>query len=123
MRVACIRLEDGRTQNGQSDGWLRVGDEYTVLALETDIRGPRAEDRAVFRIADKRGGAPGLLGAYLFRVVDGRLPTAWHAIVNERGNLEIGPEAWLEPGYWERFFDSDPDAKREFEQAAQDIGC
>jgi hypothetical protein len=121
MRVVCMRLEDGRTGDGESDGWLSVGEQYVVLAIETDVRSQKSADRVAFRIGDKRGGAPGLLSASLFGVLDGALPGVWRAVVNERGNLEIGPTAWLRPGYWERLFDSDPEAMRDFDAGVREI--
>jgi hypothetical protein len=36
--------------------------------------------------------------------------------IREGGVVELGPPSWLEPGFWERYFDRDPDTISQFQR-------
>jgi hypothetical protein len=51
----------------------------------------------------------------MFTTVDERIPPNWVVRARDDGILKLAPAAWLEPGFWERYFDLDPEAIATFE--------
>lgn len=104
MRVRCKFIINPATgEREQESSWIRVGREYVVLGVEA------VPGRGVsFRIEDAEQGSSSMWNSEMFDVVDPALPKSWVAQVDGRGTLFLEPEAWLEDGYWERFFDRDP---------------
>ncbi|WP_132156336.1 hypothetical protein [Kribbella antiqua] len=52
----------------------------------------------------------------MFETVDHSMPSNWGAKVSGEGFLSIGPQNWLEDGFWERYFDDDARAVNLFER-------
>ena len=103
-----VRRDPGR--------WLQPGVAYTVLAIEASGRGHQE-----YRVAAEIQGTPALFDARLFEIVDGRLPPNWMATADGE-RLEFQPAAWAGAGFWERFFDGDPDASRAYHEEVDKIG-
>jgi len=90
--------------------WLRAGAEYAVQAIYFD------PDQGVrYRIISDDAATPALFVASAFTVIDGRIPESWRAHAYSGGSFVVGPVAWQEPGFWERLFDGDTEARRLFD--------
>jgi hypothetical protein len=51
------------------------------------------------------------------RIIDGTMPDHWVAFRDEEsGSFKIGPEPWHEAEFWVRYFDSDEEACRAYEE-------
>lgn len=63
---------------------------------------------------------PALFQTDIFEVVSSVIPPSWIVVSPKPGLLDVGPEPWTRPGFWERYFDQDPEAvaifKRERER-------
>jgi hypothetical protein len=70
-------------------------------------------------IADEQT-TPALFDLSDFEVVDGILPSNWIADSSDE-TFELTPKSWTEPGFWERFFDGDPEALNTFRNERQTI--
>lgn len=109
MRVRCVRIVSPATGAVLADSpWLRVGGEYAVLTVMAE-----PERRPLLRVLHE--GGPSLWDSGMFETVDDRLPDSWVARVRDGGIVEFGPARWLEPGFWEAYFDDDPRAVTSYE--------
>jgi hypothetical protein len=84
-------------------GRFRAGTEYVVLCIE-----PLA-GKNYYRLVTETDGNPALFDAALFELVDNAISSLW-IVVQDGGCLEFTPEAWSEEGFWEAFFDNEPNA-------------
>jgi hypothetical protein len=111
MKVRCERLLSPTTgQPLERSPLLTVGAEYLVLAVVAEPGG-----RVVLRLIDDQGRSPSVWDARLFSTTSARIPAAWDIRVDDRGVLTLAPAAWQRPGFWEAYFDGDPDAVADFE--------
>ena len=114
MKVLCVALDE--SQPDQS-GWLTLHREYLLLAVLA------LPGRSIkFRVLSDDGRTPILADSILFAAPIQAVPDTWAAIVTEDGVVEFGPDRWLEPGFWERFFDRDPTAVRAFREEVESLG-
>lgn len=94
----------------QDDGnWLHFGVNYPVQAVYFD-----RQQGVRYRIISNDAATPALFPASDFTLVDGAIPAAWSAFVHPNGEFELSPAAWVEPGFWSRYFDGDAEAIRVF---------
>lgn len=107
MKALCVGLAD----SSESDSWLTLNHEYTVLSVLMTPKGP-----AKLRIVADDGRTPILVEAPRFAMTPQRLPSSWACAIREGGVVELGPSSWLEPGFWERYFDGDSDAVQRFRE-------
>lgn len=111
MKVRCVRILDQSGREKTSSTWLTIGRVYDVLSLQIESR------RNMVRIMDDHGPGPGIYRLEQFDLVDGSIPAIWVARKTHRGDgLSLEPEAWTPVGFWERYFDGDPEARAVFEQ-------
>lgn len=108
MRVRLRSTEEAQKKN--VSGWLRLGEDYEVLAVEHLPGGVVA-----YRLATKQG-TPALFEADLFSVTDPRVDEAWVVQYSNPGEIDLVPEPWSEPGFWEDFFDGHPEAVARYQQ-------
>jgi hypothetical protein len=59
---------------------------------------------------------PALYEPEMFEVVSSMIPPTWVVTSLKPGCLSLEPEAWSGVGFWERFFDSEPDAVAAFKE-------
>ncbi|WP_322747570.1 MULTISPECIES: hypothetical protein [unclassified Frankia] len=117
MRVLCTRIISPVTSGSIEDSaWVRLGGEYIVISVLA-CPGRRIE----LQIVGDDVRAPGLWDSEMFMTVDDRLPSNWVAKVGEGGVVELAPRRWLEPGFWEAYFDRDPDAVAAYEDELRQI--
>ena len=111
MRAVCVSLDGER---GSKAGWLTLHREYVVLAISADpVSGIE------FRILADDGRTPILADSRLFAANEQSFPTFWVGRVTEGGVVELGPPEWLKRGYWESFFDQDPEAIATFHRVVE----
>ncbi|MFF4384472.1 hypothetical protein [Kitasatospora sp. NPDC001547] len=92
---------------------IRVGEEYPVLEVFA------ARSRILFRLPDRSARrdeieSPGLWDADMFEIVSERMPTCWVTALKD-GRLTLAPREWQRPGFWEDYYDHEPDAVAEYD--------
>jgi hypothetical protein len=116
MRVICTATAGATTGEPVSTSpWLTVGREYVVLEIVA-----RPGRDVLFRVATDQSGSPGLWDSRLFRTVATDMPASWSAALDDNGVVTIGPESWQRVGFWEAYFDGDPEAVRVYEDEMSD---
>lgn len=112
MRVVCVKFLDAVTREERAeDSWLTLGGEYPVLSIEVE-----ADRRVWLRIESDEAGTPALFDSEMFLTTSTGLASNWRARVGVGGSLELAPAAWLRPGFWEEFFDREPEAVEAYEK-------
>ncbi|MGJ9422940.1 hypothetical protein [Aeromicrobium sp. CF3.5] len=111
MKVLCIRVPapiDGMQLD--SSPWITLHREYVVASV-----GAQAPGRVQLQLVNDTGSL-GWFDANCFLTVDSAIPENWSARVVEGGALELAPQAWLASGFWEKYYDGDPDARESVDQ-------
>lgn len=117
MKVVCIRLISPVTRQETSESeWLTLDSEYVVLAIE----GNPGRELSI-RVQDDKGGGPGLWPAEMFMTTSTALPSSWIISIGDNGQFDLAPAKWLRPGFWEDFFDREPEALADFEEEKANI--
>ena len=115
MIVRCIKIiQPGTSRVVSEHPGVRIGEEYPVLEVFA------ARSRILFRLPDRGARldeieSPGLWDAGMFEIVSDRMPTCWVTRL-EDGRLTLAPREWQRPGFWEDFFDHEPDAVADYDQ-------
>lgn len=108
MTVRCTAIKDSRGKESTHSPWLTLGRLYTVLSVRIEANGI-----ITFQILPDNNNGPGIFKNKLFEVTDGNIPTNWK-IDECNGVLRMSPTAWKQSGFWEKFFDADPEAQDVF---------
>lgn len=58
-----------------------------------------------------------------FEVVSSRVPPTWIIYSGPKSTVELLPEPWTRPRFWERYYDGDPDAVRILEETRKIVGA
>jgi hypothetical protein len=90
--------------------WTRIGATYPVLSIEVDPEGPR------FRMLGKDRHTPALFRPEMFEIASPIIPPTCVVATIAPGAFHLAPEPWTQKGFWERYFDSDPEAMASFER-------
>ena len=115
MKVRCIQLLDSTGHPEEKSHWLTLGKVYHVMTLTFGT-----QKKWLLRlIGDGRNGLA-LFPLEQFEIVSSNIPAAW-VIRWEKGVFELSPEPWNQPGFWERYYERDPDAIRVFEEESRRI--
>ena len=56
-----------------------------------------------------------------FEVVSQKIPPTWVVTWSNKGYFELTTDAWSEAGFWERFYDGDPVARKKVEDEMRKI--
>ena len=107
MKVRCIKLLDSRGTPASHSAWAKLGGVYQVLALWIE------PERTRLRLIGEEP-TPALFEPSMFEVASSVIPPNWVAVSPEPGYLSLAPLSWSVSGFWERFFDGDPDAVANF---------
>ena len=117
MKVRCIKLLDSRGLAAGRSAWVKIGSIYHVLSIWIE------PGRSKLRLIGEEV-TPALFELEMFEVVSSRIPPTWVAASPKPGCLAFAPVEWSAPGFWESFFDGDPEAVSSFEQArAKIVAC
>lgn len=102
MIVSNVRVPLSATGEAQEvSPWVTVGVSYPVLSVHVHpINGAQIQ-----LLTDDRHTL-GWFAIDDFRTVDTSIPKGWVSVLDE-GVLELGPAAWLAPGFWEAYYDGD----------------
>jgi hypothetical protein len=116
MKVICTELGDTEGDTPSRSPWLTVGKEYTVLSVYFDVHG-----RWLLLLMGDNEPGLGLFPFCHFSVVDSSLPSNWVALWHTDGTFELTPVPWAKSGYWERYFDGDPESVSLFDEERRKI--
>jgi len=113
MKVRCIKITNPHSGRDESprDSWFTVGKEYLVLEIYLDP----ANKRSMYRIEADNGVTPVLTTITDFVIVSGDIPSSWVAMQTDE-MITFGPSAWMQPGFWEAFFDRDDNMGKIYKQ-------
>jgi hypothetical protein len=109
MKVRCIKMLDSSSQPVKRSTWAKVGSVYQVLGIWVEPAQTR------FRLVGEEA-TPALFEPEMFQVVSAKIPPAWVVTSPKPGYLSLAPEAWSGAGFWERFFDGEPEAVAAFNE-------
>jgi hypothetical protein len=100
-----MKLTENNEEPWPSDGWLTVSREYEVLCLFID-----ASRGILLRLMSDNKTTPALFSAKLFEITEPTIPHNWIVTKGKLGDYSLGPKAWSDVGFWERFFDGEDEA-------------
>jgi len=109
MKVRCTKLIDVEGKSQVSSSWLTVGKIYQVLSIVLDVHGSW-----LFRLMGDSSPGLGLFPKEQFEIVSAKIPGSWVPTWSENGVFELTPEVWTKVGFWERYFEHDDEAIRQF---------
>jgi len=109
MKVRCIKLLDSKGQPVERSPWAKLGGVYHVLTIWIE------PTQTWLRLVGQEP-TPTLYQPEMFEVVSPVIPSAWVITSPKPGCLSFQPEAWSRPGFWEEFFDREPEAVACFEE-------
>jgi len=114
MKVRCIKLLDSRGLPTNRSAWVKIGGIYHVLSVWLEYGQTR------LRMIGEEP-TPALFELEMFEVVSSTIPITWVIVSPTAGCLSLAPSAWNSPGFWEAFFDRDPEAVSCFEEERKKI--
>jgi hypothetical protein len=114
MKVRCTRLLNSHRQPVDNSSWLTIGKEYLVLEVSV------SETETRFRVISDNAGTPILAWPSEFEAVSDAIPKCWVAAFRP-GYLTFSPAAFRVEGFWERYFDGDVAARRQFDETVRVI--
>src|SRR5688572_29150797 len=110
MKVRCIQLLNPNTGGLEEfNSWLSVGKTYHVLSLHVEPRGI-----CQLRLIGDDGTTPALHDVRQFEMASPIIPPTWTIRFTSNGYFTLAPQRWSEIGFWERYFNRDPNAVQIF---------
>jgi len=117
MKVRCIKLLDSRGLPTTRSAWVKVGGTYHVLSVWIE------PGQTKLRLIGEEP-TPALFEVEMFEVVSSIIPVTWVIASPKAGCLSLAPSAWNTAGFWENFFEREPEAVACFEkQRARIVAC
>jgi len=111
MKIKCLKILDPNTgKELESSSSLTVGKEYVVLSIHVEDR-----DNTKFQIL-RDDHTPSFHNANQFEVISSKIPNTWQIDFIPKSYLSLGPKAWSRPGFWDDYFDGDPEAEAIFDR-------
>ncbi|TCC22818.1 hypothetical protein [Kribbella speibonae] len=80
---------------------------YPVISIMAEPGG-----RVQLQIVADDGRSLAWFDSDTFMTVDSVIPERWVIRVAESGVVDLAPAAWLEPGFWEQYYDGDATAEQ-----------
>ncbi|MGA0568365.1 hypothetical protein ACO2Q7_13610 [Rathayibacter sp. KR2-224] len=77
--------------------------------------------RVQIQILTEQKQTAGWFDAEMFETSDTSIPPNWAASIVEGGLIELAPARWTARGFWELYYDGDPQARRVFDEELCDI--
>jgi hypothetical protein len=109
MKVRCVKILDARGNKLESSPWLSLDGVYDVLSIYIEKQG-----RTLVRLIGEQS-TPALFSLEEFEIVDGSIPRNWTVSATSSGNLDVEPDSWKSPGFWDRYYDGDGEAQKIFD--------
>lgn len=119
MIVKYVR-ERRENPDDDEDSFVTFGKEYLVLGMSFDASGEKWETHYVTTLDDDGDGAGGI-PLKCFDIIDPSIPPNWTLEYGDFYNRYYLSPQKFHGDFWERYHDSDPDAKRIFEEVYRDI--
>jgi hypothetical protein len=111
MKVRCKSLKDARGNPQSESPWLTLGKVYNVMALELDNNG-----EWLARLVGDGPNGVALFPLELFEVESSVVSPTWTTSWKSGKLIELSPKRWVREGFWENYYDRDPEAIRIFEE-------
>jgi hypothetical protein len=111
MKVKCICLHDVSGKSQEKSAWLTIGKVYHALEINQN-----SNKKWMIRLVGDGLNGAALFPLEEFEIVTHKLPDSWIIKWGKEGFFRLTPEPWSHAGFWERFYDKDPDAMRVFER-------
>jgi len=116
MKVKCTKLIDSKGNPLDQSPWCTVGKVYYVLSVLLGSNG-----KWLLRLIGDGKNGVAMFNLEGFEVVSNRIPNTWIATWDEKGVFALTPSAWNQRGFWEKFYDRDPETVRIFEEEKRKI--
>ena len=100
----------------EKSGWLTIGKTYHVLEVIQDT-----DRKWKLRLLGDGLNGVALFALEEFEIVSSKIPDAWNILWRRDGFFELTPLSWSENGFWEKYYDRDPNAVRVFEEERKKI--
>jgi hypothetical protein len=111
VKVRCVAIIQPATlERVAESAMIAIGQEYVVLEVTAQPNG-----RFSVRV-DLEGEMPVVWDSEMFETTEPAIPSIWVAQFADGGTLRLAPPRWLVCGFWERYFDDEPDAVAVFEE-------
>jgi hypothetical protein len=107
MKVRAVLLRDIMRKPIDRSSSLTLGNEYVVLAIWVALAVPQATQAQVHLLTDEGGRSSGLFDLSDFEITDDR-PSRFWRVRFENSHLQLEPEAWMIPDFWETFHNENP---------------
>jgi hypothetical protein len=115
LRALCIKIISPVTLLEMDSGpWAVVG--ATCPVLEIIIKSGGVSWLRVLSTS----GLPQLLPAAMFRLEGQTIPSGWMIRMFD-GDVRIAPPTWLEDGFWEDYFNAEPEAVAKYDDELRDV--
>ncbi|MFG2930257.1 hypothetical protein [Streptomyces achromogenes] len=116
MRVRFLMEKAEQAGAKQGVAALRDGTEYIVLEVFFSGGGD-----SFFRIDFTQGEDSALFNSEAFVVTSPRIPENWMMFPSGGRSFTLCPESWSRPGFWESYYDHDPQALALYEEERRAI--
>jgi len=108
MKVRCLKYFDAMGLPSDESRWLRIGQTYHVMGQEL-ADGKVLNYLIVTNDTDPGFFSMGHFPAESFEIVSEIIPPNW-ASLQSGGVTSVLPKSWLEPGFFNDFYEGDPRA-------------
>jgi hypothetical protein len=105
MKVRCIRIFDPKGNPLDRSPWLTIGKGYVVLSV---LFGARTQP--LLRLVGDGGNGLALFRWDEFEIVSSIIPPTWILFPGPQSLVQLAPQPWTSPGFWERYYNQDQDA-------------
>jgi hypothetical protein len=120
MKVLCRNIFGPSGENlGNESSWLKVGNEYVVLALNVyEYTGLE------IYIQTEHYNEPSFIDVLGFEFINQKIPSSWIAVNSEtygKKAMILLPKSWNYESFFEDVLDEKPEAVKLFTQEAEQI--
>jgi hypothetical protein len=115
MKVICVRLLNADNLEVESMPWLSLGRVYHVMSIYIESNGARSY-RIISNDVDAGFATMGYHFAECFKIISDVIPSNWKVRVCNMSDIDISPEAWQAPNFFEDFYDANPAAYLVFQR-------
>ncbi|GAB4391553.1 MAG: hypothetical protein Tsb005_01820 [Gammaproteobacteria bacterium] len=120
MKVLCRKIFSPMGKDlGDSSPWLKVGNEYVVLAMEiTEGSG------ILIYIQTEQNNEPAFFDLSGFQIINQHMPSSWVTVINDidaKKSMVMLPAIWNYAGFFEQILNEEAEAIDKFNEAAEEI--